>query len=122
MARARLFHADDSRELSAAITHAYVPCVHCQWASSRSRYLRRLRNHLSLPFVRRLIHAACALHDAIDEHINERRFARVARHQVMRLMSEIMAHTITLHLLDAPRPLACTRKSMRAISISVRRH
>jgi len=30
------------------------------------------------------------------------KFKATFEHEVMRLMSEIMAHTITLHLLDAP--------------------
>ena len=35
----------------------------------------------------------------MDEHP---RFKEAFEYEVMRLMSEIMAHTITLHLLDAP--------------------
>jgi len=35
----------------------------------------------------------------MDEHA---RFKPSFEYEVMRLMSEIMAHTITLHLLDAP--------------------
>ena len=35
----------------------------------------------------------------MDEHP---RFKAIFEYEVMRLMSEIMAHTITLHLLDAP--------------------
>jgi CRP/FNR family transcriptional regulator, dissimilatory nitrate respiration regulator len=37
--------------------------------------------------------------DFIDRHP---KFKATFEHEVMRLMSEIMAHTITLHLLDAP--------------------
>ena len=34
------------------------------------------------------------------------KFKETFEYEVMRLMSEIMAHTITLHLLDAPGPRA----------------
>ena len=41
--------------------------------------------------------------DFLDRHVDLKlRF----EHEVMKLMSEVMAHTITLHLLDAPGRLA----------------
>ena len=106
MTRAWVFHAADSRALSGHRTRSRPGGAHNSRRRPCTRRLCRSRNCPSLLFMDRLIHGACAPHVAIDDHMNERRFARVARYEVMRLKSEIVAHTITLHLLDAPWPLA----------------